>query len=137
MNGAMQPSKRGLIVRSTATGGAEGCDKVHQQPVWGVCWQPSPCVALTAYTPVVMDLLAGPGRVKQRANHLGAELVGPVSGQRWHGGPFSLLLNGLLGFKIQLLAFSACLRRFLMWRCFRSQLSAGNWPDRGRSYSAQ
>jgi len=130
--GAITLKRWGLIGPLNCPGGAEGCDKVLNS-VWGsVLGQPLSLFGFLAYTAVlVMALLPLVWKGEQRAN---------LSALSWWGlflasggmAVFSLLLMGLLVFKIQAFCFFCVLSAVLSVALFVLSLIGGDWPDRGQ-----
>jgi uncharacterized membrane protein/glutaredoxin len=130
--GAITLKRWGLIGPLSCPGGAEGCDKVLNS-VWGSLFgQPLSLFGFLAYTTVLV-LAVLPLVLKGEARTAIAE-------RSWWGlfllsggmAVFSLLLMGLLVFKIKAFCFFCVLSAVLSLSLFVLSLIGGQWDDRGQ-----
>lgn len=132
--GAITLKRWGLLGPLSCPGGAEGCDKVLNS-VWGSLFgQPLSLFGFLAYATVL--LLAILPLV------LPGELRTSLAGRSWWGlflisggmTVFSLLLMGLLIFKIKAFCFFCVLSAILSLSLFVLSLIGGEWEDRGQLF---
>ncbi len=130
--GAITLKRWGLIGPLSCPGGAEGCDKVLNS-VWGSLFgQPLSLFGFLAYTTVLV-LAVLPLVLRGEARSAIAE-------RSWWGlflfsggmAVFSLLLMGLLVFKIKAFCFFCVLSAVLSLSLFVLSLIGGQWDDRGQ-----
>ncbi|MCT0212199.1 vitamin K epoxide reductase family protein [Synechococcus sp. CS-1324] len=130
--GTITLKRWGVIGQLTCPGGAEGCDKVLNS-VWGSFFgQPLSLFGFLAYTAVLLLALL--------PLVLRGELRTSLSERSWWGLflltggmlVFSLLLMGLLIFKIQAFCFFCVLSAVLSLLLFVLSLFGGDWEDRGQ-----
>ena len=130
--GAITLKRWGLIGPLSCPGGAEGCDKVLNS-VWGSLFgQPLSLFGFLAYaTVLVMAVLPLVLRGEARS---------AIAERSWWGlflfsggmAVFSLLLMGLLVFKIKAFCFFCVLSAVLSLSLFVLSLIGGQWDDRGQ-----
>ncbi|CAK6701527.1 Vitamin K epoxide reductase [Synechococcus sp. CBW1107] len=130
--GAITLKRWGLIGPLSCPGGAEGCDKVLNS-VWGSLFgQPLSLFGFLAYATVLV-LAVLPLVLRGEARSAIAE-------RSWWGlflfsggmAVFSLLLMGLLVFKIKAFCFFCVLSAVLSLSLFVLSLIGGQWDDRGQ-----
>ncbi|MCP9820796.1 thioredoxin [Synechococcus sp. Cruz-9H2] len=130
--GAITLKRWGLIGPLSCPGGAEGCDKVLNS-AWGSLFgQPLSLFGFLAYTTVLV-LAVLPLILKGEARSA-------ISERSWWGlfllsggmAVFSLLLMGLLVFKIKAFCFFCVLSAVLSLSLFVLSLIGGQWDDRGQ-----
>lgn len=130
--GSITLKRWGLLGQLTCPGGAEGCDKVLNS-VWGSLFgQPLSLFGFLAYG-LVLLLAVVPLVLRGEARNSASE-------RSWWGlflatggmAVFSLLLMGLLIFKIQAFCFFCVLSAILSIALFVLTLIGGDWDDRGQ-----
>jgi uncharacterized membrane protein len=130
--GAITLKRWGLLGPLLCPGGAEGCDKVLNS-AWGtVLGQPLSLFGFLAYTAVL--LMAVVPLV------LGGEGRSPLAARSWWGlfiastgmAVFSLLLMGLMVFRIQAFCAFCVLSALLSLALLILSLLGGDWEDRGQ-----
>jgi uncharacterized membrane protein/glutaredoxin len=130
--GSITLERWGLFGTLSCPGGADGCDKVLSS-AWGtVLGQPLSLFGFLAYTAALLLAvlpLVLRGEAKAR--------LAPLS---WWGllllstgmAVFSLVLMGVMVFKIQAFCFFCVLSALLSLALFVLSLIGGDWPDRGQ-----
>ena len=130
--GTITLKRWGVIGQLSCPGGADGCDKVLNS-VWGSLFgQPLSLFGFLAYATVLV-LAVLPLVLK-------GELRSSLSERSWWGlflvsggmVVFSLLLMGLLVFKIKAFCFFCVLSAVLSLALFALSLAGGDWDDRGQ-----
>lgn len=130
--GTITLERWGLFGNLSCPGGADGCDKVLAS-AWGtVLGQPLSLFGFLAYTAVlVLALVPLVLRGESRAG---------LASLSWWGlllvstamAVFSLVLMGVMVFKIQAFCFFCVLSALLSLALFVLSLIGGDWPDRGQ-----
>ena len=130
--GTITLKRWGVIGQLSCPGGADGCDKVLNS-VWGSLFgQPLSLFGFLAYATVLV-LAVLPLVLK-------GEIRSSLSERSWWGlflvsggmVVFSLLLMGLLVFKIKAFCFFCVLSAVLSLALFALSLAGGDWDDRGQ-----
>jgi uncharacterized membrane protein len=130
--GSITLERWGLLGALSCPGGADGCDKVLTSP-WGtLLGQPLSLYGLLAYAAVLLlALLPLVLRGESKAR------LGSLS---WWGlllistgmAVFSLVLMGVMVFKVEAFCFFCVLSACLSLALFVLSLVGGEWPDRGQ-----
>jgi uncharacterized membrane protein len=130
--GAITLKRWGLIGPLTCPGGAEACDKVLNSPWGSLFGQPLSLFGCMAYLAVLLLALL-PLVLKGEARSTIAEI------SRWGllllstgMAVFSLLLMGVMVFKIQAICAFCILSALLSVSLFVLSLIGGDWEDRGQ-----
>jgi uncharacterized membrane protein len=130
--GAITLKRWGLIGPLTCPGGAEACDKVLNSPWGSLFGQPLSLFGCLAYLTMLLLallplVLKGEARSAiAEASRWGALLVGTGMAV------FSLLLMGVMVFKIQAICAFCILSALLSLGLFVLALIGGEWEDRGQ-----
>ncbi len=136
--GSITLNRWGLFSSLSCPGGADGCDKVLNSP-WGTIFQgvnfsiPLSFVGLISYVSIVVMAIIPllPGISDKKAN---------LSRRTWWGllviscgiTSFSILLMGLMIFKIKAFCFFCILSTFISLVILSLTLIGGGWDDTGQ-----